>query len=173
MWIRYGNNLPLFNLLSRTSTSFFMYEQGFESLDPGKRIVALDNIDAWTDTLDSVISKKSVRELLEILTPRQFTDLIFEVKPKNLPIYAVFDKGQNPAEALWFNMYLRTLQHEKYFRGKMYSPGKLINAVFAPRLITEEDKFLENQKSNLLVAMREVADDNRIAKSLRAVKKAN
>ena len=118
----------------------------------------------------SKIYKKTVRELVEELSPREFTDLIFEVKPKNLPIYAVFDKGRDPAQALWFNMYLRTLQHEKYFRGKMYSPGKLINAVFAPRLIPEEDKFLEKQKSNLLVAMREVADDSKIAKPLKAVK---
>jgi len=96
LWLRYGHDPSLFNLLSLTSTSFFMYEQGFETLDQGKLIVALDNIDAWVDTLDSVISKKTVRELLEELTPRQFTDLILEVNPRKLPIYEILVTIQHP-----------------------------------------------------------------------------
>jgi len=68
-------------------------------------------------------------------------------------------------------MYLRMLQHEKYFRGKIHSSGKLVKAVFASRLTEEEDRFLEKQKIKLLAAMRERSNAERTSKSLKAVKK--
>lgn len=151
----YGHDRHLFSLLSRTSAAFFQYEPGFEGLDDLKKIVKLSDVNLWVRTLDCEVLGVKVRLAMETMSPRQFTDLLYQSR-ELLPLHEMYRKQVDPElmrSSLWFNSYIRTLQHEKFYRGKI-GPG--LTVAFRSRLNSEEDKWLETQKEGLLCAMKEV-----------------
>lgn len=145
----YGHDRHLFSLMSRASSAFFAYEQGFEAVPESVKVVQFDNIDPWVQTLESEIEGVGIRTMLEIMTPREMTSVIHRAKPQHLPICSLFAHGlPTQADALWFNFYIRTLMHEKYFRGQI-AGGKVAFGAFGSRLGPEEDKLLTDQMKTL------------------------
>lgn len=154
----YGHDPHLFSLLSRTSAAFFQYEPGFEGLVDLKKIVRLSDINLWLRTLDCEVLGVKVRTAVETMSPRQFTDLLYQANDELLPLHELYQGQIDPElmrSSLWFNSYMRTLQHEKFYRGKI-GPG--LTVAFRSRLNSEEDKWLETQKAGLLEAMKEVVN---------------
>jgi hypothetical protein len=153
----YGHDRHLFSLMSRTSTAFFAYEQGFEDVPETAKIAEFVDITPWAQTLESEIEGIPIRTMLEIMTPREVTNLIHKTKPQHLPLCSLFAHGlPTLADALWFNFYIRTLQHEKYFRGEIVSTGKVAFGAFGSRLQPEEDALLNNQTKTLKELMKNV-----------------
>jgi len=151
----YGGDPHLFSLLSRTSAAFFQYEPGFEGVVGLKKIVKLLDIQLWLQTLDCTVGGVTVRLAMETMSPRQFTDLLYQAEDL-LPLHELYRGLADPElmrSSLWFNSYMRTLQHEKFYRGKI-GPG--LTVAFRSRLNSEEDKWLETQKEALLCAMKSI-----------------
>lgn len=146
----YGHDRHLFSLMSRASSAFFPYEQGFEAVPESVKVVQFDDITPWVQTLDAEIEGVGIRTMLEIMTPREMTSVIHRTKPQHLPICSLFSAGlPTQADALWFNFYIRTLQHEKYFRGQITPTSKVTFGAFGSRLGPEEDKLLTDQMKTL------------------------
>jgi hypothetical protein len=150
LYYNYGHDPYLFCLMSRCCSGFFLYEEGFEDIPEGKRLAILHDIKLYRDTVESHINKVPMRKLLEDTTPRELTDIVWKNKPKHLPLcelYTADPKRPNAQlEALWLNFYLRTLQFEKHYRGKIRRNGRVISVVFSSRLSPEEEGFLAKQK---------------------------
>lgn len=144
-WRSYRHDPHLFSLLSRTSSLFFFFEPGFEDIPEERRPTALSGIEVWSQTLDMEIGGSPVRGLLETTTPRELTDLVAEHKPVHWPLLKMMAEAANNESALWYSMYLRTLQYEKHYRGVVERVGNVVHSVFCSRLSQEEDKFLQAQ----------------------------
>ena len=155
LWQNYGGDPYLFSLLSRTSSSFFFYEPGMEGMDQANRIVSLADIEFWEKTLLEEVAGVPIKHMLETMGPREMVDFIFEHKPGYLPLNKLMGGNDGKIDPLWFCMYLRALQYEKYARGKRVTKGNVIEAVFRSTLQPAEDAFLEGQKDLLRKAMEE------------------
>jgi len=160
LWTNYGHDPYLFNLLSRFSVAFYLYEPGFEFIPEGNRLAVLSYDDLYKETLECSIKGVPMRTLLAETTPREFESVVREgAKPEDLPLCRMFDSGNNLTEqalqVAWLHSYVRSLQHDKFYRGPLSVKGKVAYAHFSSTLTPEEDKFLETQKKLLLGAVKE------------------
>jgi len=84
VWNSYGHDKELFCLMSRILPVFFMYEPGFEGIDPGKVIVEIDDTPLYKKTLDQEIHGVSIRRILHTHNPIEMSDLFLANDVKHL-----------------------------------------------------------------------------------------
>jgi len=145
LYITYGHDRHLFNLLTRTSTAMFMYEQGFESLKTGSRFNRLTKEELLFSTLSQSLGGVSMRKTLETTSPQGMLKIFKEKRPEHLDIAGLYGNFPRLLQA----MELRVLQYRKYYRGPL-SKGGIVKVQFASDLSSEEDTFLENNVKALL-----------------------
>jgi len=165
LFMIYGHDPYLFNLMSRTCNAFFMYEQGFESIPEIERTSILTHEDLWRETLECSLGGVPIRIALEELSPRKFSDFLYSNLDEELPLCRAYPPGPTArkSEGLWYTSYLRTLQHEKYYRGFLKQENNKVETVFRSRLSPDEEAFIVNQTAVLLKASEELIE-KRISK---------
>lgn len=156
LYTQYGHDARLFNLLSRTSTGMFMYEQGFECIPPEKRVAKIFKDEMFIETLDQTVAFRPMREILDTTTPEEMYNLFLSVQPRHLKI-AMFYGGDQTSpdqrfDLLMLSMKLRLFQYKKYSKGVKSREGKVIKAQFGSTLTKAEEQFLAHQTVALLKA---------------------
>jgi hypothetical protein len=158
LWMTYGYDPGLFNLLSRISVEFFQYEGGeFDVIPDGKKAARLFRDDTIIESLDFKFnSGLSMRDVLKNTTPREMFDLFERTKEiENLPLLEFYrirekDTRSNLLGGLFFSMYMRILQYEKHYRGTTFKDGKLVKAQFRSNLNATEASYLKENSAALL-----------------------
>lgn len=156
LYVHYWQDQHLFSLMSRISSAFFPYEQGFEDFPEKLRMDTLDGAGMFAETLDQALGEMLVRDMMDTFTPREFTDALRQYDVKHLAMMRMFSRLENPLEALWYSALLRTLQYEHWHRGPIMAEGRVVRAQFASALTAEEASFLSSQAGSLKKAMEEV-----------------
>ena len=158
LWITYGYDPELFNLLSRIAVEFFQYEGGeFDVIPDGKKAARLFRDDTIIESLDFKFnSGLSMRDVLNNTTPKEMFDLFERTKEiENLPLLEFYrirekDTRSNLLGGLFFSMYMRVLQYEKHYRGAQSTEGKVIRASFRSNLNATEASYLKENSAALL-----------------------
>jgi hypothetical protein len=147
LYYNYGHDPHLFCLMSMTSPVFFLWEDLFEDLPTENRIVRLDltQEEAYMKTLDQSIMDRPVRELMEHMSPREFSVFLKVTQPSHLELAKIY--GEPGITAMTMSAQIRAFQHEKFFRGKLTKKDNKTKVVFRSRLSIEEDKYLEGAKA--------------------------
>jgi hypothetical protein len=156
LYTQYGHDAHLFNLLSRTSTGMFMYEQGFEEIPLDKRVARIFKDEMFKETLDQTVAFLPMRKILETMNPEEMYNLFVSIKPTHIKISSFYGNELNsPAqkfELLMLSMKLRLFQYKKYSKGIKSREGKVIKAQFGSTLTKAEEQFLAHQTVALLKA---------------------
>jgi hypothetical protein len=151
LYYNYGHDPHLFCLMSMTSPVFFLWEDLFEDLPTSSRVVRLDlkQEEAYIKTLEQEIGGRTVPELMEHMSPREFAEFLKVAQPLDLEVVKTFGlpKPEANLAALYMSTHIRALQHEKFYRGKIYKEGNKTEIAFKSRLTKQEDEYLEKAKA--------------------------
>jgi hypothetical protein len=131
--VSYGHDIDLFNLVSRTCSAMFTYEQGFEFLPPLNRIIAVVNQHLLEEALEQEISGKSLRYILQTTTPLEMYKLFVAKQPTHLKIAKLYTTGRGDKEDWNFlvsSMYFRQLQHRHWWRGRLRQQQNVVYCQF-------------------------------------------
>ncbi len=158
LWITYGYDPELFNLISRVAVELFQYEGDiFDVIPDGKKAARLFRDDTIIASMDFKFkSGLSMRDVLKNTAPKEMFDLFERTKEiENLPLIEFYrirakDTRSNLLGGLFYSMYMRVLQYEKHYRGAMSKDGKLVKAQFRSNLNATEVAYLKENSSALL-----------------------
>lgn len=152
LWATYGHDPDLFNLLSRVSPSFFLFEQPVR--------LRADQLPAETsedvlllETLECHLDGRLVRDIVRETTPSEFLIRILSGGLEDLPMRGLY-KGDS--QSIFAAMIARELQWRKNYRGEVARAGKLRLAQFRSILNAAEEHDLEVFESAYLKAVNHV-----------------
>jgi len=158
LWMTYGHDPELFNLISRISVELLQYEGGeFDAIPDGKKAARLFRDDTIIASMDFKFnSGLSMRDVLRSTTPREMFQLFERTKEiENLPLLESYrirekDTRSNLLGGLLFSIYMRVLQYEKHYRGAVSKEGKVVRASFRSNLDATEAAYLKENSAALL-----------------------
>ncbi len=147
IYTSYGHDPYLFNLISRMTTALFVYEPGFESLPVGRRVTVLANEAVFQETLVARVGDSQVAKHLELLSPEEMLALYMKQDLSHLPLVSEVYKNQDVLKTC---MQLRVMQRKRWYRGKLYSNGKVTGAQFRSMLEKADEIGLDTVIKHML-----------------------
>ena len=146
LYATYGHDRDLFNLVSRTCSAMFMYEQDFTFIPEGKRIVSVKGDSLLRETLEQEVGGVSFREVLNTTTPSQMFRMFTTQDLRDLRVSDLYPATESLSswDILLRQMARRQLYHRHRYRGKLWQDGKIVYGQFCSALDESEKVLIEN-----------------------------
>lgn len=146
LYATYGHDRDLFNLVSRTCSAMYMYEQDFSFIPEGQRIVSVKRDDLLVATLEQEVDGLPFRELLQTTTPSQMFRIFSAQDLRYLKVSDLYPPTTSLSswDILLRQMARRQLYHRHRYRGKLWQDGKIVYCQFRSALDKSEKALVES-----------------------------
>ena len=146
LWDTYGHDPELFCFISRTSPSMFMYEPGFDDVNPGIKVVEVPGQGLLIDTMDQKVRGMTVREIQHRYNPIEMFELFSNVSIEHLSCVGV-------VEEFLAIMSMRLFQFKRHHRGHLQFEGDVQRIQFCSSLTVSEGEELDSFISGMRTLM--------------------